>query len=480
MDTPVIGIDLGVTAASEVAVATASAIESTRKVPSTPEGLVAGFRRAAAGRAVAVVVESTAMAWFVAAVAAARAGIVHTMYRVSGAKAAALRNFYRAHTKTDRIDARVLARMPQVDDALRVYTLPPAPELALKRLVVLRHKLVGEATRISNRIRSTLHWAAPGLLPAAGGSVSAGLVAVLNRWPDLRNLARARAATIAATASWPLERAEAVKARAAESAAFYEGFVDFADLALELEVTLEHLACLDAQRTRLEARIATVHAQLHPADHLLSIPGVGPVIAGVIRAIVGTLDRFANLASLRAYTGLVPRENSSGDARRRGRISKAGPSVLRWALYLAADTARQWDPALAALYRRLMVERGRTHTQAMCAVASHLVGRIWAVVRQDRPYEWRDLEGNPITREQARAIALTLRVDPETRARLSARRKGGPRTSRARQPEAPQDITQPSEVNLIELALEAAKVLDRTSLDPPIGRPYSSEACKRE
>lgn len=453
-DEPVIGLDLGVTAPSELAVATGAAIESTRRVSSTPKGLTEGLRRAAKGRSVRIVVESTAMAWFVAAVAAVRAGIEHTLYRVSGSKAAALRAFYRAHTKTDRIDARVLARMPQVDDSLRTFTLPEPGDLALRRLVVLRHKLVTEATRVSNRIRSTLHWAAPGMLRAAGGSVSAGVLAVLNRWPDLRELAKARVGTIARTASWALERAEAVRQAAAEAASFYEGFVDFADLAIELEVALAQLAALDQQRSRLEARIAALHEEQHPRDHLLTLPGVGPVVAGVIRGILGTLERFGNLASLRAYTGLVPREDSSGEARRRGRISKAGPSVLRWALYLAADAARQCDPALAELYRRLMVDRGRTHAQALCAVASHLVGRIWAVVREDRPYEWRDLEGNPIGKEEARAIAISLRVDPETRARLRARKKGGPEAPRARQPKAPQDADRPSDLKLIEMALE--------------------------
>lgn len=453
-DQPVIGIDVGVTAPSELAVAAGATIESSRQVASTAQGLVEGLRGAAKGRAVAVVVESTAMAWFVVAVAAMRAGIAHTLYRVSGAKAAALRRFYRAHTKTDRIDARVLARMPQVDDSLRQFTLPGPAELSLRRLVVLRHKLTVEATRIANRVRSTLHWAAPGLVRAAGGSVSAGLLAVLGRWPDLRDLARARAGTIARAASWSIERADAVKTAAAEAAAFYEGFVDFADLALELEVALGQHEALQVQLRRLEERIARLHQDLHPDDHLLTVPGIGPVVAAVIRAVVGTLARFANLASLRAYTGLVPRENSTGEARRRGRISKAGPSVLRWALYLAADTARQWDPQLADLYRRLMVQRGRTHAQAVCAVASHLVGRIWAVVRENRPYEWRDLEGNSITRDEARAIALTLKVDQETRVRLRTRKKGGPGAPRTRQPEAPQDTDRPSEEKLIEMALE--------------------------
>ena len=61
-----------------------------------------------------------------------------------------------------------------------------------------------------------------------------------------------------------------------------------------------------------------------------------------------------------------------------------------------------WAPIQVS---RLMVERGRTHTQAVCAVASHLAGRIYVVARAGRDYVWRDLEGNEITKEEARAIA---------------------------------------------------------------------------
>lgn len=457
MEQYTIGLDLGVTARSELAVANGASIEATRKVPSTPKGLTEGLRKAAGGREVKIVVESTAMAWFVAAVAAVRAGIAHTLYRVSGTKAAALRAFYRAHTKTDHIDAKVLARMPAVDDSLHRFELPCPDQLSLKRLVILRHKLTVQITRLENQVRSLLHWAAPGLVKAAGGSVGPGLLAVLGCWPDLRKLAQARAATIARTGRWDNERAEAVRQAAREAVEFYEGFVDTSDLAMEVEVARTQIAVLQAQRARVEQRIAALHKQLYPNDHLLTVPGVGPTLAGVIRAVVGNLARFANLAAFRAFTGLVPREDSSGEARRRGRISKAGPSVLRWALYLAADAARKCDPGLAALYRRLMVERGHTHTQAVCAVASHLAARIWAVAREGRPYEWRDLEGNRITREEARAIALTLQVDPVTRARLRSRNKGGPEASRTRQPEAPQDTVQPSMDKATEMAMEVAR-----------------------
>ena len=453
MSTTTIGVDLGVTAASDVAVAEGATVTASRKVASTPEALTAMFAKLGADGPVNVVVESTAMAWFVAAVAVLRSGIDAKLFRVSGTKAAALRKFYRAHTKTDRIDARVLARMPMVDDALHELVLPGAGELALKRLVVLRNKLVGQMVKVDDRVRSTLHWAAPGLL-SGRESVTDGFVAVLARWPDLRRLAVARPATIAKVGHLSKQRAERIRDAAAAAVDFYDGLVDFDALAVEFEIAATQHATIKAQVARLEQRITALHAEQYPDDLLLSVPGVGAVIASVLRGHLGNLERFTNLAAFRAYTGLVPRENSSGGTDRRGKISKAGPSMLRWSLYLAADTARKWDPQLAELYRRLMVERGRHHNQALCAVASHLVGRIWAVVREDRPYQWRDLDGQPITRGQARTLATSLAVDPATRQRL--RQQRGPDASHPRQPEAPHDHDRPSPADLTEHALKVA------------------------
>jgi len=220
-----IGIDLGVTSASRIAVAEGSTILSNKRVRSSPEALTRAIQGASAGESVDLVLESTAMAWFVAGVAADRAGVEHTLYRVSGRKAAALRAFYRAHTKTDRIDAPVLARMPLVDDALQAFTLPTASELALKRLVTYRSRLVHEATRTKGRIRSMLHWAAPGMIRGQG--VSDGFVRLLKRWPDLRQLARAQVRSIAAEAGIELDRAREVRQSARDAVIFYQDRVDF-------------------------------------------------------------------------------------------------------------------------------------------------------------------------------------------------------------------------------------------------------------
>ena len=65
-----IGIDLGVTSASRVAVADGPTITSNRRVRSSSEALTRAIRHASGGERVDVVLESTAMAWFVAGVAA--------------------------------------------------------------------------------------------------------------------------------------------------------------------------------------------------------------------------------------------------------------------------------------------------------------------------------------------------------------------------------------------------------------------------
>ena len=432
-----IGIDLGVTSKSRVAVAQGGKVLSNRAVRSTPQELTRAIEVASAGESVDVIVESTAMAWFVAGVAAERSGVEHDLYRVNGLKAAALRSFYRYHTKTDRIDAPVLARMPQLDDALQPFTLPTAEELALKRLVTYRHRLDKECTRALSRLRSLLHWAAPRLLSSASGT-SEGLLHLLRRWPDVRQLARAQARTVAKVAGMSFEQASEVRQCARDAVEFYAERVDYASLALEIEISLSHHAILEEHITTLERAIARHYQQAYPNDVLQSIPGVGPVVGSVVRATIGDARHFTNASALRAYTGLVPREDSSGDTRRRGRISKAGPNLLRWALYLAADTARKHDPHLADLYRRLMVERGRHHNQALCAVATHLTDRIYAIIRADRPYQPRDLDGSPVTTAEAKRIAQSLAVPTEVRKRLRAqnKREEGPREPDSRQPKS--------------------------------------------
>lgn len=68
------------------------------------------------------------------------------------------------------------------------------------------------------------------------------------------------------------------------------------------------------------------------------------------------------------------------------------------------------------------VHHGKHHTQAVCTCATHLLDRIWTILKENRPYELRDVDGTPVTTEQARQI-ITERytVTPELRKRNNQR-----------------------------------------------------------
>jgi hypothetical protein len=80
---------------------------------------------------------------------------------------------------------------------------------------------------------------------------------------------------------------------------------------------------------------------------------------------------------------------------------------MRMALYQTGEIGRRNDPHLAAVYYREMVYHGKNHRQAMGAVMGHLGARVLRVLKEDRPYEIRDLEGKSIDKNEAKRIILS-------------------------------------------------------------------------
>ena len=96
---------------------------------------------------------------------------------------------------------------------------------------------------------------------------------------------------------------------------------------------------------------------------------------------------------------------------------------MRWALSQAGQIGRAHDPQLACVYYREMVHNGKNHMQAMGAVMSHMSARVLAVLREDKPYELRDIDGRPVSCEEARKIILLQYQVPEEIRRERRRRK---------------------------------------------------------
>ncbi len=108
----------------------------------------------------------------------------------------------------------------------------------------------------------------------------------------------------------------------------------------------------------LEGQIDQINCELKSsgAEHpyvplLLTVPGIGWVLAFTIASEIGDITRFPSAKKLCGYTGLCPRVRQSGESDRRGPLSKQGPKYLRWAMLESTMHALR-HPAYAERYQR--------------------------------------------------------------------------------------------------------------------------------
>jgi len=243
--------------------------------------------------------------------------------------------------KTDRRDARALAAAAHTGVYRAVYRVLPARQ-AQRALLTVRETLVRTRTRTSNVVRALLRQQGLRLPLGTPGRLAA------------------RVATLA------LEP----------------------PLAAQLAPLLRTWPQLHTELAALEEAVAAEVAADPVLPRLQSVPGIGPVTALAFVATLADPGRFRTAAQVQAYLGLVPREHSSADGQHRGRITKTGPTRLRWLLVEAAwrlrRTRRPEAAPLQAWMARIEHRRGR-HV-AIVALARKLAGILFALWRDGTTY----------------------------------------------------------------------------------------------
>jgi transposase len=121
------------------------------------------------------------------------------------------------------------------------------------------------------------------------------------------------------------------------------------------------------------------------AQRLATHPGVGPLTALACVLIIGKAERFQCGKQVASYLGLVPLEDSSGDRRRLGHITKQGSSMLRFLLVEAAQVTVRSLPEWRSRYFHLMMRRGRKI--AKVAMARRLAICLYWMLRQGWDYQ---------------------------------------------------------------------------------------------
>lgn len=121
------------------------------------------------------------------------------------------------------------------------------------------------------------------------------------------------------------------------------------------------------------------------AQRLKTHPGVGALTALAFVLIIGEAERFRCGKQIASYIGLVPSEDSSGERRRLGHISKQGSVMLRFLLVEAAQVTVRSDPQWRSKFSHLSMRRGRKI--AKVAMARRLAVRLYWMWRQGWDYQ---------------------------------------------------------------------------------------------
>jgi transposase len=248
---------------------------------------------------------------------------------------AAARKSSKRRAKTDRLDARFLLSLLAAGMAPEAW-LPPQEIQELRALTRTRKALVDERTAMAERVQALLFH---------------------EGWPCRRGrlLTRTGRQWVAA-----LELEPAIR--------------------LLLDALLGVIDDLDRRLEPLERELALRVKGDRRLLALQRIYGVGPIVACHLLAEIGDARRFHRARQVVRLSGLDPVVLESGQTKRRGRLAKAGPPLLRWALVEAAKHASRSQSPDHERWQRIRARRGSQ--VADITIARTIAGRAHRLLRE--------------------------------------------------------------------------------------------------
>src|SRR4051812_13565154 len=316
----------------EVAVVEDGELRSAGRVETTPETLELFAQSLGAHDYVAL--EVTGNAWEIARIIEPHVARVIVVWPSDT-------GIRQARAKTDRLDARALAKLLWAGQLDSVW-MPDERIRAMRRRLRRRAQLVRARSRAKNEVHAVLMRCLKDRPPAA----------------DLFGVKGRR---------WLAEQQLSVVERETVASAVRQ--VDF----------------LDTEIAEVEKLIAAEALGWPEVKRLITVPGVNVIVAATFVAAVGDIRRFPDRRKLTAYLGLDPRVRQSGAGpAAHGHISKQGSVSARHALVEACwSTVRQPGP-IAGFYQRIRARRG--HSIAIVASARKLACLFWCLLTRGEDY----------------------------------------------------------------------------------------------
>jgi transposase len=296
---------------------------------------------------------------------------------------------YRGDGKTDAKDAAIIADQARMRRDLQPLRAGDDITVELRILTARRTDLVADRTRAINRLRAQLLEYFPALERAFDYSKSKAALILLTGYQTPDGLRRAGAARLVA---WLRNRkarnADAVAATAIAAAHAQHTNVPGQQLAAAVVARLaKEVMALDTEIGDTDAMIEERFRRHRHAEIILSLPGFGITLgAEFLAATGGDMSAFDSVDRLAGVSGLAPVPRDSGRINGNLKRPRRYDRRLLRACYLAAHIAIRTDTASRTYYDRKRSE-GKTHTQAVLALARRRLNVLWTMLRDHTLYQ---------------------------------------------------------------------------------------------
>ena len=333
----------------EVAIAEQGEVRSAGRIEATPAELELFAQ--SLGKADRVALEVTGNAWEIKRLLEPHVGeVIVVSPNDTGIRS--------ARAKTDRLDARALARLLGAGELDSVW-VPDERTRVMRRRLQRRSQLVVARTRAKNEIHAALMRQLVGRSPFTDLFGKQG-----RRWLSELELAEVERESV--------------------------------------DAALRQVTFLDEEIAEVERLIAAEALKWPEVCRLMTVPGVNVICAATFMAAIGDVGRFESARKLVGYLGLDPRVSQSGSGpATHGRISKQGSASARHALVEACWSAVRQPGPIRAFHQRIKARRG--HQVAVVAAARKLACLFWCLLTREEDYAF----GQPsMTRKKLRLLEI--------------------------------------------------------------------------
>ena len=271
-----------------------------------------------------------------------------------------------ARAKTDRLDARTLARLLAAGSVDGVW-MPDRWTWVMRRRLSRRSQLVWARSRAKNQVHAVLMRQLVGRPPVADLFGVKG-----RRWLSELQLAPEESETVSAA--------------------------------------MRQIEFFEKEIAEVEQLIALAAMESAEIKRLMSVPGVNVIVAASFMAAIGDIHRFQSPRKLVGYLGLDPRVHQSGvGPASHGHISKHGSVRARHALVEACWTTVRQPGPLHAFYQRIRARRG--HSVAIVAAARKLASLFWCLLTRGEDYAYQQPS---LTRKKLRRLQIAAGAERYT------------------------------------------------------------------